>query len=600
MKSETVYSILEKIDSKEILLPAMQRKFVWSEEKIIALFDSMMKGYPFGVFIFWDINNKADIKKYTFYQFIKDYSKRDETINAPAGRIGKDVISVVMDGQQRLTSFYIGIKGSLTTIDKWKKAKIAENWKKKHLYFVPHLKEEERNNNEAPFRFLFLEDSYVEKQNELRSIEEKYRLVSDLYHVTKSELKKEYGIKNTKDKSIENWYVVLERLRYLINDAKILNYHSIIDTNLEDVLEIFIRINNGGTELSPSNLLFSTVISSWEKGRDEMDEFIKTINEENVINLKEDFLIRTCVYLMNCPAATKLEVLTKDVVKKIETNWDKIKAAIINTKNFLKRNNIYNEAIISYNVLLPIIYFYYHKKKCSDKNLEKSEQQLLYFFAISQMFSLFGGSSSSTLESVRKKMCLNDKLGKIKIPFNIRDLFDIDLSAGRIHAFRISQEQVERLVDETRYGDKKSFALLSLLQPNITLNANSYDVDHVCSKDELKAVFKLRRKEKRADLEKKKNTIPNLQLLAYNQNRGEKNADSLYTWIVEKGNKIEFDPYEKDKNKEKYRISSIEKFEEFYAERRKLIIIYLCECFGIDNCSYSKNIKQQLKAKRKD
>ena len=88
---------------------------------------------------------------------------------------------------------------------------------------------------------------------------------------------------------------------------------------------------------------------------------------------------------------------------------------------------------------------------------------------------------------------------------------------------------MEKLVDTVKYNDKKSFILLSLLQPNITINANTYDVDHVCSKDELKSVFKKKRKEERADLENKKDSIPNLQLLAYNQNRGDKNADSLYT-----------------------------------------------------------------------
>ena len=581
MNTENVKTIIERIDSKEILLPAMQRKLVWSEDQILDLFDSIMKGYPFGVFIFWDINDKDSINKFHFYQFIKDYSKREETINTPAGKIAKEKISVVMDGQQRLTSLYMGLKGSLTTIDKWKKSKIAENWKKKHLYIVPHITADERNEDETPFRFYFLEDEYVKKQNELRPDPEKYYLVSDYYGMTQQELYGQFKVKRLRD-SDEDWRCIISRLRWLINDAKILNYHTIFNTNIEDVLEIFKRINNGGTKLSPSNLLFSTVITSWEKGRDEMDEFIKSVNEENVIEIKEDFLIRICVYLMNCPAATKIEVLTKDVIKSIENNWIRIKEAIIKTKNFLKNKNVYNEAILSYNALLPIMYFYYH---CNKKRTGDSEQQLFYFFAISQMYSLFGGSSASTLEIVRKKMCKNEELGNVIVPFNISNLFDIDLSAGRIHAFKITREQVKHLVDDVRYGDKKSFVLLSLLQPNITINANTYDVDHVCSKDELKEVFKKKRKDKdgRVDLENKKNGIPNLQLLAYNQNRGEKNADSLYKWVVEKKNTISYDPYCNLGDNDKYHVQSIDDFLNFYNLRRELIISYLCKCFGIDD-----------------
>ena len=577
MKTETIKSIIERIDSKELLLPAMQRKFVWSEDKILNLFDSIMKGYPFGVFIFWDINDRESINRYHFYQFVKDYSLREGTINTPAGRIAKNAISVVMDGQQRLTSLYIGIKGSLTTKDKWKRSNIAENWKKKHLYIVPHVAEAERNEDDTPFRFFFLEDDYVRKQNELLSPPEQYYEVSMFYGQSQQEFYEKYGVKRLRENN-ENWVYVLSRLRWLLNDAKILSYHTIFDTNIEDVLEIFKRINNGGTALSPSNLLFSTVITSWDNGRDKMDEFIKTINEENVIRIKEDYLIRVCVYLMNRPAVAKIESITREVIKSIETNWDKIKEAIYQTKNFLKKHNIYDEAILSYNSLLPIIYFFYH---CNQKKLGDSEQQLYYFFAISQMFSLFGGSSASTLERVRKKMCQDEELGNLIVPFNIKNLFDIDLSAGRIHAFKISREQVERLVDEVRYGDKKAFVLLCLLQPQITINANTYDIDHVCSKDELKPVFKKWRKEKRADLEAKKDSIPNLQLLAYNQNRGDKNADSLYTWVVTKGNTITFDPYVSNPDKDKYRIQTIEEFLDFYQQRRELIITYLCKCFGI-------------------
>lgn len=576
MNTETIKTIIEKIDSKELLLPALQRKLVWSEDKMINLFDSIMKGYPFGGFIFWNIINKDNISRYHFYQFIKDYSERENTINVPSGKIVKESINVVMDGQQRLTSLYIGIKGSITTKEKWKRTDKAESYKKKHLYIVPHLSPDQRNEDETPFRFYFVEDDYAKSENNVKPNCEKYYLVADYYGKTQEELYNEFGVKRLRADD-EDWRCILNKLRWLLNEAKILNYHTINNTNIEDVLEIFKRINNAGTPLSPANLLFSTVITSWENGRDKMDEFIQSINKEGTIIIREDYLIRVCVYLMNCPAANKIETLTKDVIKTIETNWDKIKEAIINTKNFLKKNNIFDVAIVSYNALLPVIYYYYH---CPKNKIVVSEKQLLYFFTISQLFSLFGGSSSSTLDKVREKMCVDKQLGNVIIPFNIRNLFDIDLSAGRINAFKISREQVERLVDDLRYGNKKAFVLLCLLQPEITINSNIYDVDHVCSKDELGCLFKKKRGEARKDLENKKNSIPNLQLLAYNQNRGDKNDDTLYTWVVEKKNVIPFDPYLDEPGK--HRIGSIEDFLDFYNKRRNMIINYLCECFGIE------------------
>ena len=62
--------------------------------------------------------------------------------------------------------------------------------------------------------------------------------------------------------------------------------------------------------------------------------------------------------------------MTKDVVESIKNNWERIKKAIIATKNFLKNHNIYNDAILSYNAVLPIVYYYYY----ADSNLKKSIQ----------------------------------------------------------------------------------------------------------------------------------------------------------------------------------------------------------------------------------
>ena len=592
ISSLTVKEVLDRIDSQEILLPSMQRKFVWSEEKIINLFDSILRGYPFGGFIFWHIDNKKEINNYHFYQFIKNYSERDLIINnnQMAGKIGRSSIDVVMDGQQRLTSLYIGLKGSLTSIGKGKKKQKAENWKKKHLYIKPFISPDEKNEDETPFRFLFLEDSFVQEWNANREDFDKYYLVSDFYGMTKVEFYEQLGVKRIRAKH-DDWRVILESLRSTINDERIINIHTIKNKDIYNALEIFKRINNGGTPLSTSNLLFSTVITSWDKGREEMDDFVSSINQEGVLVLQEYTLVRICLYLMNKPSAAKMDMLTKDVVDSIKNNWDSIKKAIIDTKNFLKKHNIFNAAIISYNALLPIVYYYYYQKpNCSTEEKKTSEQQLFYYFAISQLFSLFGGHSASVLDAVRKSMCIdyeNDP-GNIITPFEVKNLYEIDLSAERIHAFKIGKEQIEKLVDSVHYGDKKAFSLLSFLQPDIVLKSGEYDIDHVCSKDELHTVFKKKRKEERKELENKKNLVSNLQLLDYQQNRTDKNAAPLYTWVVEKRNKISFDPYENDNDNEKYKITSIEVFLEFYNKRRGKIVDYLCDCLGVTNNSDKK------------
>ena len=71
---KTIYELIQEIDEGRVILPAMQRNFVWSEDKICSLFESIMRDYPIGTFLFWMINEDI-FKKYVFNEFIRDYDE---------------------------------------------------------------------------------------------------------------------------------------------------------------------------------------------------------------------------------------------------------------------------------------------------------------------------------------------------------------------------------------------------------------------------------------------------------------------------------------------------------------------------------------------
>ena len=107
----TIKEALDKIHKKEFLLPAIQREFVWSTDQIERLFDSLLRGYPISSFLFWDVDRK-NTSAYKFYEFIRDYHERDSRHNPKADVSGNTAVTAILDGQQRLTSLYIGIRGS--------------------------------------------------------------------------------------------------------------------------------------------------------------------------------------------------------------------------------------------------------------------------------------------------------------------------------------------------------------------------------------------------------------------------------------------------------------------------------------------------------
>ena len=107
----TIKEAIESIHRKKYLLPAIQREFVWEPGQIIRLFDSLMRGYTIGSFLFWNVA-KNKTKDFQFYEFIREYHERDNTHNPKANVTGEENITAVLDGQQRLTALYIALKGT--------------------------------------------------------------------------------------------------------------------------------------------------------------------------------------------------------------------------------------------------------------------------------------------------------------------------------------------------------------------------------------------------------------------------------------------------------------------------------------------------------
>ena len=108
---ETISDVIKQIDSNQLFLPALQRKFVWKTEQIESLFDSIMQGFPIGTFLFWELDDPKAINDYVFYEFVDHYHVR-KTRNEEAILSGRKNIVTVLDGQQRLTSMNIALRGS--------------------------------------------------------------------------------------------------------------------------------------------------------------------------------------------------------------------------------------------------------------------------------------------------------------------------------------------------------------------------------------------------------------------------------------------------------------------------------------------------------
>lgn len=160
----TIADTLKRIEHHEIVLPAIQREFVWHPRQICDLFDSLMQGYPFGTFLYWKVKQEHN-NRYQFYDFVLDYHERDDPHCPRIGEMPNRDVVAVLDGQQRLTALNIGLRGSLATKRKHKRWSSDSAFPKRclHLNLLWSPPEEDDVRIRYQFRFMTTEQASTDE-----------------------------------------------------------------------------------------------------------------------------------------------------------------------------------------------------------------------------------------------------------------------------------------------------------------------------------------------------------------------------------------------------------------------------------------------------
>ena len=537
--------VIGEITENKMFLPAIQRKYVWEEEDILKLFDSIMLGYPIGTFLFWErpkitLNSKVE----SYYSFIKDYDVRTGDNTSAVSHIQPAVFKAVLDGQQRLTTLNIALQGSITLKVKGKKKNDDGSYLKKELYFNLASGEKNKDDEEAlTYNFIFL-------SNEELGENKSFYKVKDIFGIKNEEMLKKYLDKNyPKDKKAQ---VNLKKLYDKMCQETIINYFMIAkDKKIDEVLDIFVRINSGGVNLSKTDLLFSTIVSKWDEARMEIDTLIKRINRIGErFQFDSDFIIRTCLCLLDLPISLKVENLTTENIMLLKAEWTKIKAAIETTVNVLANIGFNSQNITSYGAIIPIVYHIY---KIKDKKKPDNEIIKKYLVAAS-LKKIFGASTNSVITSLRTAL-------QTKNDLSLSNLRSLDF---RGKSLSFSDKDIEDLFNY-QYGDY-TFMILSILPEYsyIKLSQN-YHQDHIHPKSSFTTTtIKVFDKDKRENWYADKNKLANLNLLEGPENLS-KSKGSLIKWFENSDNKVKtkYLPSNKDVSYEfKYFYDFIEKRKE--------------------------------------
>ncbi len=559
-EKKSIRAIIDDINSRRVYLPAIQRKYVWDDSQITRLMDSIMLGYPIGTFLFWKVKKTiVNQKDYSMYEFIKDYHERDMFKNLSAPQpftVGNadETIWAVLDGQQRLTSLYIALQGSISRKLPNKRWKNDDAFPKKELYFDLHS-EKTDDDISYEFRFLTAEEAAKNKEDKL------WYLVKDILKYSAEDLLTEVIVPKgwTTDK-VATKNIALLHTR-LVTD-EIINYFEVEKDSIDSVLDIFVRVNSGGTVLSKSDLLFSTIVSHWDNARDEIDKLLSEINKKGEgFKFSNDFIMRTCLYLLDMSVALKVETFKKDSVLKIEENWESIRKAIIDTVDLLNEFGFNSENMVSYVAVAPMVYYRY-----KGGNFDSSSKaELRKYIVIAQVKQIFGTASNSALTSIREALKVTPTNS-----FSMASLQTIRFTGDR--SLRYTAEEIDSMFDTYEIG-AYTFMLLSLLYPNLKYSQKGFHQDHMhpysgFEENKIKGLELPNKKVidevTKEDWRRRRNTLANLQLLEGRENES-KNDVPLAKWldIAENRENVKYLP-----SGMSYELAN---FEEFIRKRQELM-----------------------------
>ena len=563
----TIHQAIDRVRKNEYLLPAFQREFVWSSDQIEKLFDSLMKGYPISSMLFWKVKGETKTD-FRFYQFLKQYIQFHKTHNESTNTDQVNDFHAILDGQQRLTALFIGLCGSYA-YKEYRRAYAYSEWSypTRHLYLnISKTYSEEESDKEFIFSFI---DKSISKERDLFADNENnnwFRVgrILSLHQDENYDLD-DFAEEKELDKESKR---ILKRLDKVVHTDLIINYYEEDDQKPDKAVNIFVRINSGGTYLSFSDILMSIAVANWKEkdARNEIYNLVDNIGSKG-FNISKDYVLKAFLYLYHKDVRSMITSFNNGFIVKIEDNWEKIRNSILNLFDLAKSFGLTDYTLTSYNATLPILYYLYHRdiyedfatKKCYETERESIRRWLFSIL----LRKTFGGQGDAVLTQARRAFTSDIETELIK---SLSDFPVKEINTEIKKLTDVGDDFIEELL-LTQKDSRYSFPILAMLYPDMDYKNNNFHQDHLhpaSTYDHLKQEHK----------EKfgwtAYNSILNLQMLDSNENMS-KNATPLDTWITEQT---------KNKDKDRFIEShlipnvdySLENFDNFIVERKKILI----------------------------
>lgn len=392
-----VDDLLKDVENGKIGLPDLQRPFVWLDNKVRDLLDSMYKGFPIGYIMLWSSPDDYDRTTHI--------GKNSKKYEEPA--------DLVIDGQQRLTALLAALYG-IEIKDK--------NYKSRYIKisFNP-LKEDFKVWNSATDK----NPEYISQVSDVFKANQNHSI---------TKFRKDY-IRSVNDSRTKNNLPCLTDNEEILVEDSINNLLDLEDYSLptlkisskadeEDVSEIFVRVNSGGQKLTEKNFI-ETLLAVFDNDvHDKINEFceasrkpVQGTSYNQIIDVDPSHLIRIAVglgfhrarlkyaYMLLRGKDLKTGLIDKTVRDKNLTKFRNALNLATNLNNWHAFLNLYgdagyyNQSMISSSNSVVFSYVLYmigkYEYKVSSIELRKVMTKWIFMTSVTAFYS---GSTETNVE----------------------------------------------------------------------------------------------------------------------------------------------------------------------------------------------------------
>lgn len=321
-----IREILDGIKNLSMVMPEFQREYVWSLDNAKQLMVSLVKGYPTGSLLFWQA--KAD--------------DIPEIKNNAVDRTKLGSVQVILDGQQRITTLYLFIKGEIPPY--YNASDLT--YDPRHLYY--NLKTGE---------FLY----YMKKKMDGNPL---WQSVVDCFDIQKINAVRIAKLSNEKDENT-NFEELIEEINDNLNKLRQVEYidypvQSVpSNAKIDEAIDVFDRVNSKGTKLTDAELVLTHITGKWPHARRVIKEKMAEIKNEG-FELNLDLLTRFMVValtgsaLFDKNAKLTFELFTEALYK---STWEKVSKSLDYLIPILKQDGLISSSndMNTLNVMVPIM-----------------------------------------------------------------------------------------------------------------------------------------------------------------------------------------------------------------------------------------------------